>query len=293
MPQRVYLSTIIEIRNTKPISGSLYYIQPQFWAMLGPRRGVSTILGTLFFIGMLFSAIIPMQLVMKQADNIALQKTHEAQILDQEQFDENVEVYPVPVSGEDKIGVTIINNSEFPIKIKNLWINNTFYPMDEVVGSLQSEDLGPYDVKTYDGVEFTVKVTTERGNVFISEIGKVFYSGGDWTSETLGFRLIFPSRPGRGQRDNNWLNEVMVSINEGSEYLYTNDTMHWAVSASENFYEVDQSGTYNIAVYIWCKPPPNNHWEKIYEASHEITWPDGDPVIELDFAISGDELILE
>ena len=45
--------------------------------MLGVRNGVSTILGTIIFIGVLFSAIIPMQLVMKQADNIALQKIHE------------------------------------------------------------------------------------------------------------------------------------------------------------------------------------------------------------------------
>jgi hypothetical protein len=261
--------------------------------MSGSRRGVSTILGTIFFIGILFSAIIPMQLVMKQADNIALRKTHEAQILDQERFDENIEVYPVPLTGEDKLNVTIINNSEFPIKIKHLWINNTHYNTDLTVNSLQTDEIGPFDVKTYNGVEYTVKVTTERGNVFISEIGTIFYSGGDWTTETLGFRLIFPSRPGRGGRDNNWLNEVRVSIKEDSEYLYINETMHWAVSASENFYEVDRAGTYDITVYIWCKPPPNNHWEKIHESSHEITWPTGDPVIELDFNINGNNLELE
>ena len=94
---------------------------------------MSTILGTIIFIGILFSAIIPMQLVMKQADNIALQRTHETQILDQEKFEENIEVYPVPITGQDKLNVTIINNSEFPVKIKHLWINNTHYSQDLTV----------------------------------------------------------------------------------------------------------------------------------------------------------------
>ena len=261
--------------------------------MHGSKRGVSTILGTLIFIGILFSAVVPMQLVMKQADNIALQKTHEAQIADQEQEDEDIEVYPVPILGEDQLNVTIINKSEFPVNIIHLWINNTYYSQNLTVGSLQSKEIGPFDVKTYDGVEFTVKATTDRGNVFISEIGKIFYTGGDWTSETLGFRLIFPSRPGRSQRTNNWLNEVRVSIKEDTEYLYINDTMHWAISASENFYEVDRAGTYDITIYIWCKPPPNNHWEMIYDDSHQITWPIGDPALDLDFVINGDQLELE
>ena len=69
--------------------------------------------------------------------------------------------------------------------------------------------------------------------------------------------------------------------------------MYWAVSASENFYEVDRAGTYDIKIYIWCKPPSNNHWEKIYDSGHEITWPTGDPVIELDFVINGNQLQLE
>ena len=42
------------------------------------KKGVSTILGTLIFMGIIFSAYIPMTLVMKQADNIYEQEIHEA-----------------------------------------------------------------------------------------------------------------------------------------------------------------------------------------------------------------------
>ena len=71
-----------------------------------------------------------------------------------------------------------------------------------------------------------------------------------------------------------------------------NSTMYWAISASENFFELDSSGTYRITVYIWCKGLPK-HWEKIYDAEHEITWPLGDPVIELKFRIDGNVLVLD
>lgn len=40
------------------------------------KRGVSKILGTLFFVGILFSVYFPMTLVMKQADNIYERKLH-------------------------------------------------------------------------------------------------------------------------------------------------------------------------------------------------------------------------
>ena len=92
--------------------------------MRGSKRGVSTIIGAIFFIGILFSAVIPMQLVMKQADNIALQRTHEAKVADLERENEDIEVYPVPILGEDKLNITLINNGEAPVKIVNIWINN-------------------------------------------------------------------------------------------------------------------------------------------------------------------------
>ena len=48
------------------------------------RKGVSTILGTLIFIGILFSAVIPMMLTMKQADIIMEQEKLELQRIDDE-----------------------------------------------------------------------------------------------------------------------------------------------------------------------------------------------------------------
>ena len=46
------------------------------------RLGISSILGTIIFVGILFSVYVPMTLVMKQADNIYERKIHEAKIGD-------------------------------------------------------------------------------------------------------------------------------------------------------------------------------------------------------------------
>ena len=56
-------------------------------------RGVSTILGTLIFIGILFTSVIPMMLVMKQADTIYTKKIHELEIKDDEKVREELIVY--------------------------------------------------------------------------------------------------------------------------------------------------------------------------------------------------------
>ena len=68
--------------------------------------------------------------------------------------------------------------------------------------------------------------------------------------------------------------------------------MYWAISASENFFELDSADSYRILVYILCKGLPK-HWEKIYDSEHEITWPIGDLIIELKYRIDGDSIVLD
>jgi len=257
------------------------------------RRGVSTILGVLIFIGIMFTAVIPMQLVMHQADVVFEQKKLERSRADDERGMELLLVYPVPSQIEPELNITLINVGEVPSSIIRVWVNNTVYDVSGVVSAFGSLEIGPFPAPTVEGAVYEVKVVTSRGNVFCSEIGALIYSGGKWLSETLGFNLVFPSRPGRGQRENNWLNELRVSIEQGGDILYSNETMHWAISASEMFIEVDDTGDYGITIYIWCKPPPYQHWEMIYSDTHSLTWPAGNPIEVLNFEIVGDHLELQ
>lgn len=257
------------------------------------RKGVSTILGTIIFIGIMFTSIIPMMLVMKQADVILDQKKLEITRGDDERSRESLELYPIPDLAATQVNVTIINTCEIAVEIVRVWINDTLTDVTAKVNALGTTQIGPFPITATDGSSFDIRVTTARGNVYAAETGILYYQDGEWVTETLGIQLIFPSRPGRSARQNNWLNELRVTISEGSDILYSNYTMYWAISASENFFELESAGDYDITIYIWCKGPPSQHWEKIYEDMHSITWPVGDPVLEIKFAIDGDELIVE
>ena len=256
------------------------------------KRGVSTILGAIIFFGMVYTAFIPMLLVMQQADNFRERKLHEAGILDEEREYEYVEVYPIPSLTEDTMNITLINVCEYPVEIVRLRINSTIIDVSTTISTLGTEEIGPYPLSPANGSSYDIRVTTARGNVFASEVGVLYYTDGEWESEILGFRLIFPSRPGKGKRQNNWLNELKVTIKEGEDILYSNSTMYWAISASEKFFELSSEGYYQIIVYIRCSGSPN-YWDKIYDTEHHLTWPIGPPIIELKFKIDGDQLILE
>ena len=255
-------------------------------------------MGTLIFVGIIFSAFIPMMLVMRQADTLHEMRKHELGILDQERAMESLCLYVCP-QGIDStfLDVTIVNKGDVVAHVIKIWINDIDYPMNVEIPSMSDEELDPFEITLVDGLEYDIRAMTDRGNVYTSETGILSYQDGKWVTETLGFRLIFPSRPGKGSRTNRWLNELRVTIidKDGIE-LYSDYPMYWAISASENFFELESAGTYTIIIDIWCKAggdhPYQKDWENIYDDDHSITWPTGDPIIEIKFQIDGDHLIV-
>ena len=251
------------------------------------RKAVSTILGTLIFIGILFSAVIPMQLVMKQADSMFSSKQWEASQEDDKRDRESMEVYPIPSEDATHINVTLINKCEFRIDIVRVWINNSLTNITTSIETLGNIQIGPFPINPLNGSVFDIRAVSSRGNVYTAETGLLYYQNGEWVTETMGIRLIFPSRPGGGARDNDWKNELEVNITDSEgNVIYEDYKMYWAISASENFFELDASGEYQVIVEIKCKNPVE--WRIIYDAPHEITWPlGGNPILEIKFMIEG------
>ena len=86
------------------------------------RKGVASIFGTIIFIGILFTTVIPMMLVMKQADTIFEQKTHEMEVLYQEGVKDKLERFLLnPDRGLDSIDVEGIKNVVLSELIKNVY----------------------------------------------------------------------------------------------------------------------------------------------------------------------------
>lgn len=158
------------------------------------RRGVSTIMGTLIFIGILFTSVIPMMLVMKQADTIYTKKIHEIEIRDDERERENLIVYTYP--DDQKINVKIKNSGNIPVKIVRVWINDQCNVTDELISTNSEKVLGPFEVQELEeGDTVEVKVTTERGNVFHCVSGTLYYSGG-WSTTSYGICVIIHNPKG-------------------------------------------------------------------------------------------------
>ena len=237
-----------------------------------------------------------MVLVMKQADVILEQGKLEITRLDDDGDRESLELYPIPDLAATHFNVTILNTCETSIDIVRVWINDTLTDVTATVSALGNEQIGPFPIQVVNGSSFDVRVTTSRGNVYTAETGILYYQAGGWVTETLGIRLIFPSRPGKGARSNLWLNELKVTIaDEDGDVLYSNHSMYWAISASENFFELESAGDYKVTIYIWCKAGgaySGQHWEKIYDDVHSITWPMGEAIVEIKFVIDGDYLIV-
>jgi len=157
------------------------------------KRGMSSILGTLIFVGILFTAVIPMYLVMNQADIILEQEKHEIACLDEDKEREDVSFYVYPDTSDDLV-VVVQNNSPMGAKVVRVWINDdpnsASTVLDPMEGGVQ---LGPYDVPLDEGATYKFRITTERGNVYESSSGDLEYSGSEWIVETKLINVIISS----------------------------------------------------------------------------------------------------
>ncbi len=88
------------------------------------RRGISSILGTIIFVGIMFTAVIPMILVMRQAETIHAMRKHELEIMDEERTSENIIFYVLPLNDPPRLSFIIENRGESLTTIERIWLNN-------------------------------------------------------------------------------------------------------------------------------------------------------------------------
>lgn len=144
---------------------------------------MASILGTIIFIGILFSAVIPMYLVMNQADVIFEQRKYDTARLDEEKEREDLYFYVYPDTNDDLV-VVIENTCAMVVQISRVWINEDINPESTLIQSMQSMEFGPYIITPVIGDSYNVMVTTDRGNVFECGSGKLEYSESGWVVES-------------------------------------------------------------------------------------------------------------
>jgi len=218
------------------------------------RSGTSTILGTLIFIGIMFTAVIPMLLVMRQADIFYETEKLEGGRLDEEHSREDIDFYAYTELDHSKdIYVKIENRGNVPIKIVRVWINDVEYfqeghPQGENIKSMETIDLVPFIVTLQDLTSYTVKVVTEKGNVFSSKAGTLhYYELSGWYTPSLGICVHIDNLKGKYQ--------IIIKTDTDPETLplpghsYSSDFLeHGEI---EEIFWVDSPGTYYLTIKQW------------------------------------------
>ena len=238
------------------------------------RRGTSTIMGTLIFIGILFTAVIPMYLFMRQADTFYEIRKFESERLDEEKRREDirVHVFPTPDVQPDQPSLTvrIDNRGALLVRVVRAWINDQPIPVDCAVQGMSQEDLDPLAVEAEPDDTFAIKVTTDRGNEFASDSSTITYLGnGEWAVGMLVINVLIYYAPGGVYDINVWLGEKL-----GDSLL--SSTIQKSAGAAFTFFDVTEfdipgeSETYHVEI--------TRGSDVIYSRGVTISWPDGPPV---------------
>lgn len=238
---------------------------------LRDKRGISTIIGTMIFIGIIFTSVVPMYLVMRQADTIYDQKAALMNSLDQERADEEIIVYTYPLTDtSNKLEATVDNTGAITITIVRLWINDTPYPLNVTVSSMRTETLGLFNVvlpAKPANCSYYITVVTSRGNVFPSTSGTLYYSDGTWYTASLGISVNIANDQGKYDilvKNMTWSDEYK---SKGTEF---GDVIHW--------FEVATPGTYTVTIQ---KYKGGSKWVNLpgTPVNVMIQWPGGTPIV--------------
>ena len=235
--------------------------------MSSRKKGISTILGTLVFVGILFSSIIPMMLVMNQADTMYEQRKYEQQKEDDRRDMEDLEMFVFPLgSTSDQMNFTVTSVCEVPVNISRVWINDEYYSINTLIPAMNTVKLPTQTVDLVPDKLYFIKIVSENNVITPPETGVLLYDATEgWQCESLQIKIICSS----------FGSKVRVTIDSGTPETYSKSYS----SSIQILKEVETSGTYHVKVevekgfWFW------KYWSTVYDDNVEIDWPGGPSVV--------------
>ena len=222
------------------------------------HKGTSTILGTLIFVSIVFSAYIPMMIVMSQADTLYDVRKHELGILDQERGQEEVFVYVYPAEDATTLTLKIMNRGNLVIEVVQIWINDDYIPVNVQISPMDSETITlnqdyqfipeDYQFIPEDGHYYLFKIYTARGNAFSPDSGSLHYiGGGTWEGGVfaLNFYISYPEA--------GWYDIEIREVDEDGDLGILVGEYPFLIHKSSSgpafaFRRVDNAGSYQVKV---------------------------------------------
>jgi len=155
------------------------FMQLTLFHLLKSRTAMSTVLGMLIFIGVLFTCVMPFFLYINQVNSLYDQTVIEMKQLDHDRTLENIEVYAYPLNDTgNQISIYIKNQCPLTVEIVRIWINDYYYTSDLQISGMSWNITDPINVTLPESnsTAFYVKITTARGNCFSSRTNPLSYT---------------------------------------------------------------------------------------------------------------------
>jgi len=162
------------------------------------KRGIGSTLGVIFFIAILFSTIVPLQLFIKEHKHLLIRTVNEMEVEDNYRKLEKMYVLGYPVNlTSNQILVKVENKSPIPISVERVWIKDEPQYVDATLDPGNITIFGPYSITLEENTNYGVKVSTNRGRIFTSETGYLTYIDGTWITPTLGVSVQIANKLGK------------------------------------------------------------------------------------------------
>ncbi len=242
-----------------------------FMNTISDRRAISTILGTLIFVSILFTAIVPMFLVMNQADVMLEQSKIGAGQLDETRLGEFLLVFAFPSQMDSQnLTLKIDNTGEYGARVIRVWIGNVYYDTDVSLTIGESQLLGPFNVEPTNGASYQILAVTERGNRFPSTVGSLQFENGQWITPTLGIYVSILNVMGKFR---------ILYTNATHTDVLSYETHGIDVGDVTHIISVNNPDTYYVNIEVrqggeWVELPGS-------PVTAVLQWPNGSPIINV------------
>ena len=234
---------------------------------LKSRSAMSTVLGMLIFIGVLFTCVMPFFLYINEVNSLYDQTIIEMKQFDRERDMEDLAVYAYPINqSSSQIRLYIKNRCPLTVEIVRIWINDQYFPCDMQIFGMGENTTDPIDIQSMlsqvqEVEDFQAKVTTARGNMFSSLTNPLQYSNTSGWSGGQSFAINIVIELSPGVYDFN----IRVDNSNGTT-IYTEEI--WVVFENSIMRKVDVSGPDTYYVEI---TQTHGHLDKTSTTNVQIT----------------------
>ena len=212
------------------------------------RAAVSTVLGTLIFVGVLMTAVIPLYVYVNQVNNLYDATVVAMDRFDQERDMENLEVYAYPYTADydNQVKVFIKNRCSLEVRIVRIWINDdyTSITVNATISPMEDYTFGPFNttLPTEGSQDYYIKATTRRGNVFSALTNPLTYTagaGGGWSGSTaLSFNIVI---------EGHFFYRYRILVT-GTDFTYDNQVRLGLGGSVMLKVDVPDLGTYHVTI---------------------------------------------